>query len=404
MNSRDFATLRSLMKEPYAYHGVGLELRGIDSMEDLIRSILTGFPDARFTIEDQFAEGDRCATRIRFDGTHTGEYMGVPATGKPVRMFDNCLSRIEDGKIAEDWEEADILGLLRQIGAEPAAAATSTAERNKAVMRRWFDVSSEGREAALAILDEVVASDYVMRDPSGDLNGREALRQFVATMFDGMSDFRMNLDDMIAVGDRLSYQFTIRGTHTAELLGFAPTGNHAQAAVTSMARFVDGKLAEETQTWDFHGFLKQISPSTEANKILVRRFVEEVLNKRDWGAAGEICGQEFVFRAWHWPELQGPAAVKQYVAAVQSICPDFKYSIEEMVAEGDNVYVRWTFAGTHKGEVMGIAPTGKFSTTPGATLFRITGGKIVEHLGYWDALGMVQQLSSGEAQTVQVSP
>ena len=84
----------------------------------------------------------------------------------------------------------------------------------------------KGRDAALAVLDEVVTSDYSMRDPSGDLSGREALRQFLAMLFDGMPDLRMSLDDMVAADDRVAYQFTIRGKHTGELMGFPPTKDH----------------------------------------------------------------------------------------------------------------------------------------------------------------------------------
>jgi steroid delta-isomerase-like uncharacterized protein len=275
-------------------------------------------------------------------------------------------------------------------------------EQNKAVMKRWFEAFNQGRDAALAILDEVVTTDYVMRDPSGDLNGREALRQFVGMMFDGMPDFRMSLDDMIVEGDRLAYQFTIRGTHTAELMGFAPTGRQVQVGVTSIARFKDGKLAEETQTWDFHGFLQQLSPG-EGNKVLARHFFEEVLNKRDLTAAEKICGANAVFHAWHWPELRGISGMRDFLGGMAAGSSDFQYSIDEMIGEGDQVEVRWTFKGTHDGEFLGVKATGKVVTVAGTSALKIVAGKIIEQTGRWDALGMLQQVSETIAKTVQVT-
>jgi predicted ester cyclase len=66
------------------------------------------------------------------------------------------------------------------------------------------------------------------------------------------------------------------------------------------------------------------------------------------------------------------------------------------------VDVHWTFKGTQLGEIMGIAGTGKMVTTPGTTTLRMAGAKIVEHSGYWDALGMVQQLATIGVGTAQV--
>jgi len=72
--------------------------------------------------------------------------------------------------------------------------------------------------------------------------------------------------------------------------------------------------------------------------------------------------------------------------------PDVRLTIEDMVAEGDKVAVRWAWSGTHRGEYMGIAPTGKEVTYTGITIHRITGGKIVESWDEVDNLGLMQQL------------
>lgn len=94
----------------------------INSLEDLkrhLRLVYTATPDLRHTIEDMVAEGDRVAIRLTARGTHTGEFMGIPPTGKTVTVTGTGICRIADGKIQEDWFNSDALGLLQQLGVIP---------------------------------------------------------------------------------------------------------------------------------------------------------------------------------------------------------------------------------------------------------------------------------------------
>lgn len=79
----------------------------------------SAFEDMALTIEDQIAEGDRVATSWTMTGTHTGDFSGVPATGRPVRMSGISLYRIEADRMAEAWVQYDQLGLMAQIGGLP---------------------------------------------------------------------------------------------------------------------------------------------------------------------------------------------------------------------------------------------------------------------------------------------
>ena len=78
----------------------------------------------------------------------------------------------------------------------------------------------------------------------------------------------------------------------------------------------------------------------------------------------------------------------------RSAFPDFKATIDDIIAEGDKVVIRQTFSGTHKGEFMGIAPTGKRVSFGVMDIVRIAGGKFVEHWGQMDSMGMMQQLGA----------
>ena len=94
-------------------------IHGIEGFKQHVAGTRAAFPDAEFLIEDEIAEGDRVVNRWTFRGTHRGEFGGIPATGKAVTMTGRGIVRIADGKVAEIWDEADALGLLRQLGVIP---------------------------------------------------------------------------------------------------------------------------------------------------------------------------------------------------------------------------------------------------------------------------------------------
>jgi predicted ester cyclase len=87
-----------------------------------INKYLAGFPGGAITVDDQFAQGDRVATRWTGRGTHTGEVAGIAPTGKDVTVSGLTLSRLEDGQIVEEWTTWDTLGMLVQLGAIPEPA------------------------------------------------------------------------------------------------------------------------------------------------------------------------------------------------------------------------------------------------------------------------------------------
>jgi steroid delta-isomerase-like uncharacterized protein len=82
---------------------------------------LTAFPDIKINIEDEIGEGDKVVTRWTFQGTHQGELMGMPATGKRVSVSGISTDRIANGKVVEHWAELDMLGLMQQLGVAPTA-------------------------------------------------------------------------------------------------------------------------------------------------------------------------------------------------------------------------------------------------------------------------------------------
>lgn len=131
--------------------------------------------------------------------------------------------------------------------------------------------------------------------------------------------------------------------------------------------------------------------SAEENKAIMRRITEEVFNKGNLAVVDECTAADYVFRSGG-QEYKGLEGVKQMITSMRTAFPDFHVTIEDMVAEGDKVAHRYTWRGTHKGEFMGIAPTGKQVTITAAGFTRFAGGKQVEAWTYGDSSTIYQQL------------
>jgi steroid delta-isomerase-like uncharacterized protein len=92
---------------------------GVEGLKDVLRGFRAGFPDIHFAIEEQIAEGDKVLSRFEWTGTHRGEFLGVPATGRPVKVWGMVIDRLVDGRIKETRIIMDTLGLMMQLGAIP---------------------------------------------------------------------------------------------------------------------------------------------------------------------------------------------------------------------------------------------------------------------------------------------
>jgi len=134
------------------------------------------------------------------------------------------------------------------------------------------------------------------------------------------------------------------------------------------------------------------------NKIIVRRLYEEVWNKRKLEVVDEVISPS---HALHDPNVSGsqmgPEAYRQQVTRFTTAFPDLRFAIEDIVSEEDKLVVCWTISGTHKGEFMGIAPTGKKVSVEGITINHIGQGKILDSHISWDALGLLRQLGHAAA-------
>ncbi|MDR3575778.1 MAG: ester cyclase [Anaerolineaceae bacterium] len=137
--------------------------------------------------------------------------------------------------------------------------------------------------------------------------------------------------------------------------------------------------------------------STEQNKALDRRLVEEGITKGNMAVIEEIIDKNVVDHSLASMGLpDGIAGVKQLFSMLHSAFPDLNYMIEDVIAEGDKVVTRSTWTGTNRGDFMGMPATNKQVKVSGIDITRFAGGKAVEHWATTDMLGLMQQLGAGK--------
>ena len=115
----DYSDLDSFVAADYVDHNAAEGGRGPEVVRTHLEAIRRTLPDLRVRVEDIFAEGDYVITRVAGRGTHLGEWMGIKPTGREVRLKGINIDRVERGRIADHWGEADTIGMLVQMGVDP---------------------------------------------------------------------------------------------------------------------------------------------------------------------------------------------------------------------------------------------------------------------------------------------
>lgn len=290
---------------------------------------------------------------------------------------------------------------------------------NKAIIARYVEATNQGE---LDIFDDMVVDDYVDHDAlPGQEPGREGLKK-AYKMFNGpFPDLHYVFEDLMAEGDLVVGRGVISGTQEGEFFGVPATHKKLYWTGTRLFRLRnDGMVKEGWINLDMMGLMQQMGvipappgsevkpptpeppvvkngrPSTrEENKALMRRFIDEVWNKKNLDVADEIFHPEASSPSA--PQLpRGPEGVKVIARAFHTAFPDYWMTIDFLVAEADRVFARFTQGGTHLGELFGMPPTGKSVKFTEMGILRIEDKKVVESWYDVDMLGMMQQLGVGQ--------
>ena len=119
LNKGNVGVIDEFFAPDWVYHIAGMEPMGREAFKQLMKMVYSAFPDFHMAAEDMIAEGDKVVTRWTNSGTHQGEFMGIPPTGRQMSYASTLMVRFVDGKEVYAWEVMDRLTMLQQLGVVP---------------------------------------------------------------------------------------------------------------------------------------------------------------------------------------------------------------------------------------------------------------------------------------------
>ncbi|HEV2008789.1 MAG TPA: ester cyclase, partial [Burkholderiales bacterium] len=237
------------------------------------------FPDRVDIIEEVIAEDDRVGLLFRVTGTHTGNFFGIPPTGKKVDVYEIAMLRIVDGQMVEGWIMMDETALLQQLGAKMpprkdgqviAPPLPSTGEDADAFVQLLLSHASASQQDRNKL---VAASSRLSKDSKVDRATNHLQRRFgfhhlreygkarglgPLALDSAFPDRRDRIEALIAEGDQVWMRFNTNGTHQANLYGVPATGRRIGVSVVAIMSFTDGKWKESWTFADELGMLSQL--------------------------------------------------------------------------------------------------------------------------------------------------
>ena len=139
--------------------------------------------------------------------------------------------------------------------------------------------------------------------------------------------------------------------------------------------------------------MPQQNNSPDENKRIVRRFVEECWNQGSLNKVSELLADQVRFHDPVFPNMNaGIQNIKNHIETSRKAFPDLNFTIDDTIAEGNEVVVHWTARGTHKGQFLGMPPTDRKVTIDGTSIYRLEGSKIAEAHANWNLASMMAQL------------
>lgn len=220
-----------------------------DGWQAFARMFYAAFPDARHTVQRTIDAGEYVVVLASFGGTHTGEFMGFPPSGRKVSVDLIQVHRVVDGRIVEHFGQFDSAGLMQQL----AASAPDVV----AVAKRWYErVDANILEDILALTTPDVA--FVM---GGQQLDREGYRAMHTTFYSAFPDGRHDNDEIVAVGpNRVLVKGTFRGTHKQPFHGMPATGKTVAVGYISVATVTaEGKVQKIEAQLDAAGLMQQLA-------------------------------------------------------------------------------------------------------------------------------------------------
>jgi steroid delta-isomerase-like uncharacterized protein len=263
-----------LFADDYVYHGVP-EIHGTKGIKQHVAALRVSVPDFNLSLEDVIAEGDKVVCRWTAGGTQKDDFMGVPPSDKQIKITGIIISRITEGKIIEDWEISDQLGLMQMMGVIPpmpdapmsvlkrekpedflwsspsiVKGDPGNPEKNKAIIYR--EEEEVWNQRNLETIESLYSPNFINHDTGfPDVRTREDFKQFWMMVGEVTQDYRLTIDDMIAEGDKVAVRWS---SHFIEKSSTKPVTNKGIV----IYRLADGKIVESWFSNDMLGFMRQL--------------------------------------------------------------------------------------------------------------------------------------------------
>jgi predicted ester cyclase len=248
-------------------------------------------------------------------------------------------------------------------------------------------------------LQALNAADYNQLDRIMDVSFQDHHSGFDISSFNAYKDalriahdalrIQGQLEDIIAVDDKVITQVKLTGKHVGRFLDMPPTGKDVSWSTIEIWRVANGKFVERWAQDDLHGLMKQLSSDTE-NVQIVRSLVD-IVNGRQYDAMDPLFAETFVDRNPAW-NVAGLEPLKQIIAAAHQGLDMLVSQDQVYAAEGNKVVVHITFHGRHVGTFLGIPPTGKAVSWTSIEVYHIENNKIIERWVQADTAGLMRQL------------
>lgn len=245
-NAADLDEVSRVIAPDFEDHHPGFDISGIDSYVEALRGAHAAL-DVKGELEEALLAGDdKVITRVKLTGTHVGEIMGLPATGRKVEWSTTEIWRTAGGLLVERWAQDDMLGLRGQLSSDVS---------NVAVVQKVSDAVNERRYADL---DELFGPTFNDNNPAWSVQSLDELKVVIKAAHDGL-DFTVHLDALYAASpDKVIMHITFHGRHIAPFMGQEPTGKEVSWTSLEVYRLEDGKVVERWVQADTAGLMRQL--------------------------------------------------------------------------------------------------------------------------------------------------
>lgn len=249
------------------------QVTDLESYKREAASAAAALPEFEVALEDLFAAGDRVVGRFTARGTMVPAAMPglpLPPQGVPYTNLWIIVFRFEDGKIAQEWWQFDLLGVMEQLGAAPqtrdmygwgeSSPVTGDPGRppmNLSLARRAEQVWNTGN---LVQGDLLFAPDFVNHDPVlPTVTDREDYEGFILASRAAFPDFRVRIEDLIASGDRVAVRRVVTATHEGEFGSIPATGRAVTWTGITIYRIANERIVEDWRCYDALGLMTQLT-------------------------------------------------------------------------------------------------------------------------------------------------